>query len=118
VIGLLEAADAHHPRAVTELRARAIREDRLLLVASAYAEILVGPMRKGHADVVEGFVRDSRTEVVPIDAELARSAARLRARHRSLRLADALVLACAHHHEAELLTFDDRLRRIARERRA
>jgi len=118
LIGLLEEGDAHHARAMTELRVRAAREDRLLLVASAYAEILVGPMRKGHEAVVDGFIRDSRTEVVPIDAELARAAARLRARHRALRLADALVLACAHRHEAELLTFDDRLRRIARERRA
>lgn len=118
LIGLLGAGDAHHSRAITELRARAAREDRLLLVASAYAEVLVGPMRRGHEGIVDGFVRDSRTEVVPVDAELARSAARLRARHRSLRLPDALVLACARRHEAELLTFDDRLRRIARECRA
>ncbi len=89
-----------------------------MLVASAYAEILVGPMSKGREAVVDGFVRDSRTEVVPIDAELARTAAQLRARHRSLRLADALVLACAQRNEAELLTFDHRLRRIAREGRA
>ncbi|CAN5173513.1 hypothetical protein BH20ACT20_BH20ACT20_04780 [soil metagenome] len=118
LIGLLGAGDAHHSRAITELRARAAREDRLLLVASAYAEVLVGPMRRGHEGIVDGFVRDSRTEVVPVDAELARSAGWVRARHRSLRLPDALVLACAHRHEAELLTFDDRLRRIARECRA
>ena len=117
LIGLLEAGDAHHDRAVTELSARAAREDRLLLVASAYAEVLIGPMRKGHEAVVEGFVRESQTWVVPIDPNLARSAARLRARHRSLRLGDAFVLACAQLHEAEVLTFDDRLRRISREHR-
>lgn len=117
LIGLLQATDAHHAEAVTELRTRAEREDRFLLVASAYAEVLVGPAAGGHDAVVDGFVRDSQATVVAIDADLARCAARLRARHRSLRLGDAFVLACAQLHDAELLTFDDRLRRVAREQK-
>lgn len=117
VIGLLEAGDAHHARAVHELRRSGERQDRLLLAASAYEEALVGPMKQGCEAIVDGFIRDSRTEVVAIGAEIARCAARLRAKHRSLRLGDALVLACAELHGAELLTFDERLVRIARESR-
>lgn len=118
VIGLLEAGDAHHARAVRELRRSGERQDRLLLAASAYAEALVGPTKQGCEAIVDGFIRDSRTEVVAIDREIARCAARLRAKHRSLRLGDALVLACAELSGAELLTFDERLRRIARESRS
>ncbi len=114
VIGLLDSADVHHHRAVAELDRRAEDHAHLLLAASAYAEVLVQPLRDGRGDVVERFVQRSRLEVVPIDRATARAAAALRARHRALRLADALVLATARALDAELLTFDERLRRIAR----
>ncbi len=67
---------------------------------------------------MEGFVEDSGTEIVAIDATLARRAAGLRADHRGLRLGDALVLATAIERQAELLTFDERLRRIAGQARS
>jgi predicted nucleic acid-binding protein len=51
--------------------------------------------------------------VVAIDRPLARRAAQLRGRHRSLRLPDALSLATALASGAELVTPDHRLRRIA-----
>ena len=114
MIGLLDAADAHHTRAVAELK-RAGSSDRLLLAASAYAEALVKPLRDGYGELVDRFVERSLVEVVPIDRATAKAAASLRARHRVLRLGDALVLASARAHAAELLTFDDRLRRISRE---
>ncbi|MDQ3587233.1 MAG: PIN domain-containing protein [Actinomycetota bacterium] len=114
---MLDSADAHHERAVAELGRRADEEGDLLLAASAYAEALVKPLRDGTGDVVERFVERALVEVVPISRATARRAAELRARHRVLRLGDALVLASAQAHDAELLTFDDRLRRIARESR-
>jgi len=115
VIGLLDSADAHHERAVAELDRRAEEDVELLLAASAYAEALVKPLRDGTGDVVERFIERGLVEVVPITRATARAAAELRARHRALRLGDALVLATARANDAELLTFDDGLRRIARE---
>jgi hypothetical protein len=51
--------------------------------------------------------------VIDVDRALARRAAWLRARHRSLRLGDALSPATALSREGQPLTFDERLRRIA-----
>lgn len=95
------------------MQERARRRDDFVMVMSAYHEVLVGPMRRGHEETVEGFIEDTGTELVPIDRSLAKRAARLRADHRSLRLGDALVLAVAVERGAELLTFDDRLSRLA-----
>ncbi len=72
--------------------------DRLVVPASAYAEALVGPSRRGGEDVatLDAFL-DAMTAIVePATREVARRAAALRATHgRGLRLRDALVLATA-----------------------
>ncbi len=97
VIGFLDADDAHHP-AARELLVRAADEgDHLALAASALAECLVGPARHGDGavDVVRTLIERLPAEVVHLDTETATAAARLRARHRSLRLPDALVIATA-----------------------
>lgn len=114
VIALLDGADAHHERAVAELSRREGDPPDLLIAATAYTETLIRPLRDGYGDTVERFLERGPVEVVPIDRSVARAAARLRADHASLRLGDALVLATAHAREAELLTFDERLGRIAR----
>jgi len=70
-----------------------------VIPASAYAEILVQPARRGPSEVkaVDGIVDSMPSAVVPIDRVIAASAARFRAQHgRALRLPDALVLAVAH----------------------
>lgn len=113
VIGLIDPGDAHHVRAVAELRAAAARGDDLVMASSAYAEAIVEPLRVEQGDLVDGFVDASRIAIIPIDRKIAREAAALRANHRSLRLGDTLVLAVARERSAELLTFDARLRRIS-----
>ena len=80
--------------------------------ASTYSEALVRPIRRGVGDTVEEFIDRGGIEVIALDRPTARRAAELRARHRSLRLPDALTLATALEHEAELLTFDRKLRRL------
>lgn len=115
VIGFLGGTDAHHARAVEAIRRLGTDRARLQIAASAYAEVLVGPVRDGREAVVEEFLRQARIEVTPIDRPVARVAAELRARHAFLRLGDALVLASARAHAASLLTFDERLERIASE---
>jgi PIN domain nuclease of toxin-antitoxin system len=76
---------------------------------------LVGASRLGAEAIrtTEAFV-DSVVDVVyPIDRDVARVAAALRARHRSLRLPDALVLAVGRVSRASsILTADARWNRI------
>ena len=110
VIGVLDATDAHHDRAREALRAALDRGDALALPASAYAECLVAPFRRGARSVtaVDAFLADLAIDVEPVTRQLAKRAAQLRARHgRALRLADALVLATALHLKADrVLTTD------------
>lgn len=98
MIALLERLDAHHHPAIAAVEAARAQGDRFALPASAYAEILVKPARRGQSEVaaVDGIVDTMPSAVVPIDRAIAASAARLRALHgRTLRLPDALVLATA-----------------------
>ncbi len=109
VIGFLEPTDALHERAVEALRPWLEPEHRRLMVTSAYAESLVHPIAAGTDQLVDDFLERSLIELVVIDRGLARAAAGLQARWRGLQLGDALVLATAVEHAAELLTFDDGL---------
>lgn len=117
VIGFLEPRDALHDDAVRSLRPWLAREHRRIICASAYSETLVRPIAGGSDVLVDEFVDLGLVDVAPVDRRIARTAAELRAHHRTLRLPDALTLAVALEHEAELLTFDRRLRRIARDER-
>jgi predicted nucleic acid-binding protein len=114
VIAFLDAGDDQHERAVEELRPRLAAGDAVLVGASVYAEVMVRPVESGTDAKVDEFVDAIGATVVPVDRTLARRAAELRARHHSLRLPDALSLATALVSDADLLTLDQRLRRIAR----
>jgi predicted nucleic acid-binding protein len=119
LIAFLDPGDDQHERAVKELRAKLAAGERLLVGASVYAEVMVRPLERGTDAKVDEFLAAARVAVIDVDRALARRAAQLRAQHRSLRLGDALSLATALSREAQLLTFDERLRRIAtREARA
>jgi predicted nucleic acid-binding protein len=110
VIAVLDATDAHHSAARAALREALDRGDDLVLPASAYAECLVGPLRRGPeaAGTVDGFIEALPARVEPITRSIARAASALRAQHgRALRFPDALVLATALELRAHrLLTTD------------
>lgn len=110
LIGFLDANDAHHGAAHAALEDARSRNDRLVLPASAFAEILVGPSRAGAAAIaaVHALVDRLPIDIEPLDAEIAAGAAALRARHPSLKLPDALVIATAHHLGADHLVTTDR----------
>jgi len=110
IIGFLDDTDAHHDAAYAALSKAHDRNDRLVLPASAYAEVLVGPSRRGADAVaaVEGLVARVPIGIEPLGADIARTAAELRARHRSLKLPDALIIATASHLDAEHLVTTDR----------
>jgi PIN domain nuclease of toxin-antitoxin system len=116
VIAFLDANDSHHERAIDVLAA--LTADRIL-PASAYAEVLVDPWRRGVEAVgaVRRFVSDLGIRIEPLTADVAERAARLRARHRSLRLPDALVLATADVLDADVLTCDRTWARLTRRAR-
>jgi predicted nucleic acid-binding protein len=91
VIAHLDPADAHHEAATAALRERA--EDDLVLPASAYAEALVDPARKGRLDTAREHIEALLLRIAPLDRDMAERAALLRAGDAALRLPDALVLA-------------------------
>ena len=84
--------------------------DRLSIAASALAEGLVGPARRSPKAVELVRTASGRlpTSVVPLDEDLATRAAVLRARHRTLKLPDALVIATADTTGADRLITTDR----------
>ncbi len=117
MIGLLDVLDGHHDPALEALGSAATRGDRVAMSASALAELLVVPARTGRGrphdqvlvDAVLGFCRDYPVEIVAVGVEIATQAARLRATHGpGLRLPDALVIATALVHDADVLVTTDR----------
>jgi predicted nucleic acid-binding protein len=104
VIAFLDAGDEQHERAVDLLRPLLGGGTEIAIGASVYAEVMVRPLASGSGGRVDEFVDAIGATVLAIDRELARRAAGLRARHRTLRLADALSLATAITAGAELLT--------------
>jgi predicted nucleic acid-binding protein len=112
LIAHLDPSDHLHTAAVPALKARAA--DDLVLPASAYAEVLVDPARKRRLGSVRSQIQALLISVEPIGEAIAERAAYLRARHRALRLPDALVIAVGEELGAEaILTGDRRWRRIS-----
>ncbi len=104
IIAFLDPREATHARAVRALTSA----DERRIPASVLAAVLVHPQREGPAAVehVERALAAMSTGTEPLTAEIARSAASLRARHRKLRLGDALVIATADVLGVDVLTAD------------
>jgi len=112
LIGLLDRADAHHERSVADVE-RADQEGRSLIVAaSAYSEV-VAFARAGRIAEARDAIAAMGITVAPLTARAAEQAAALRAQHASLRLPDAMVLACARMLGGDLLTYDESGRPVA-----
>ena len=109
VIGFIEARDPCH--AVSRqaiLDARQNGADFLLPI-SVLSEVLVGAYRMGTAEERHRGIVRVFGDAHPLEEEAALKAAELRARHRSLRLPDALVVATGVVEQATVLTCDKRL---------
>jgi predicted nucleic acid-binding protein len=109
LIGFLDGADAHHPSARSVVADALDKADRLAMAASAIAECLVAPARKGDTaiNLVHDLCQRLPLEIVVLDLDIATAAARLRARHASMRLPDALVVATAAVSAADRLVTTD-----------
>lgn len=110
VIASFESENVHHERAAAAVGATIERGDAMFLPASAYAELMVRPAAGGDSLLAraDGAIDELGIIVVPADRDIARQAAQLRAKHRSLRLPDALVIATAITLDAEHLLTTDR----------
>jgi predicted nucleic acid-binding protein len=110
LIGYLDKNDGHHRAAYGALGEALARNDEVALPASAYAEALVGPSRSGSAALtaVRRLIERLPIVIAALDEEIAAAAADIRARHRSLKLPDALVIATAIVLDADLLVTTDR----------
>lgn len=110
ILALLDPEDALHAAATGAVRRHRSRRATFALPASVLAELLVGAARRS-----EDELQTRRQQViaafgppVPLDEAVAVTAARIRARHRTLRLPDALVLATAEVAQAETVLAGDR----------
>jgi len=109
VVGFLDRQDALHEAADAAVR-ELVRGQRLLASAVTYAEVLTGA-RLGHhsEDDVAGFFAGLLSGVLPVDVAVADKAAHLRARAKSLRMPDALILATAEiDPDVDLIVTGDR----------
>ena len=109
IIGFLDVDDAHHPATRQKLSEAVDGNHQLAIAASALAECLVAPARRGEPEIEVALALMSRLPItiVELDAAIAAQAARLRAGHRSLRLPDALVIATAEMSGADQLVTTD-----------
>ena len=106
VIALLDPKDALHAVALRASIAHA--GDDLRLPASALAETLAVPARARRMEEVRAKIQLLDLGVIPIDEDIAVEAARLRGRHRSLRLPGALVIAAGEILDADSILTGDR----------
>ena len=110
IIGFLDGDDAHHETSRAALSSATEQGDHLCIAASALAECLVGPARHSAnaVEVVRAAIHRLPVTVVNLDEELATQAAMLCARHQTLKLPDALVIATTATSGADQLITTDR----------
>lgn len=113
LIAHLNAHDPCHGRA--EMLLQKAAEYPMAASSITLAEVLVGPVRAGKADVADEALRVLEVEEIPVRAGTAARLARLRA-STGLKLPDCCVLLAAEDVRAmAVLTFDDRLAKQAEE---
>jgi predicted nucleic acid-binding protein len=110
LISFLDPDDGLHDRSLRALKAPDIVDGEWVIPTTVYAELLVGAIRAGESAVavIEQFVEEGADRVEPMTLPIARLAARIRADHARLGLADAFVLATAEVVEADLVLTSDR----------
>lgn len=110
LLGFLDPDDAHHAAALRAVTAAITAGDTIVLSAVALAEVLVGAARQGPEvrAAAEQRLLESVDRLQPVDRDVAVHAAEIRARHRAVRLPDALILATGLALEGRVLTADKR----------
>lgn len=110
LIAALDRADAHHAAAAAAFERYAAEEVELLLCTVNYAEALVRPAVEERAmRAAVGAIASLGIRLIAPDGAHARAAARHR--NRGISLADGFALATADRADAEVASFDRRVRR-------
>jgi predicted nucleic acid-binding protein len=108
IIYFLEDHPTFAPRFAALFEAEANGELEIVISATTVAEVLAGPFKAGNEALASRCLRAlSIWSIVPVDAEVATLAARLRIAH-ALRLPDALQAATALHSGSIALVTHDR----------
>jgi len=118
LIAFLDATDELHERSRTALQASDIVDSEWVLPTTVCAELMVGAYRAGRrvADTLDSFIDEGVDRVEPVTLPIARRAARIRAEHTRLSLADAFVIATGEVLEADVVLTADAVWRRASER--
>lgn len=111
LIALTMSSDTHHGEAVSMLSWAG--DDELLISALTYAEVLVAPARRGMAKEFEQDIRHLGLAVAPVDPASAARFAEIRAKT-TLSMPDCVALELAISKEANFLTFDEKLQKVAK----
>lgn len=113
LIGALDGADPHHPRARATFEAWYAQDARTLMSVVNLSEVLVAPAAERdrlraarEAIAALGIIAHSPTEAIAVEAS------RLRGRH-PISLADAYLLATARHTRSSAASFDGKVVRAA-----
>jgi predicted nucleic acid-binding protein len=111
LIATLDADDAHHRGARAALAEAWTEREAIVVPAVAYAESMVRPLAAGGEALARAEAFFATQVVEPLTRPAARIAGALRARHRGLRMPDALILATAIELDADaVVTADGRWR--------
>jgi predicted nucleic acid-binding protein len=115
VLALFDPNDQHHAAAAETVRGFHRSQALLRIPTSVVSEVLVGAARQGNDAVFHRLAQMQAAfgEFCTLSVEIAVAAALLRARHGSVRLPDAIVLATGQVIGADVvLTADKRWRSI------
>jgi predicted nucleic acid-binding protein len=113
LIAHLDNNDAHHEAAHSLLSELAGQPKQINVLT--LAEVLVAPARAGRRRAAQEILERLHIGIAALPADSAGNLAELRAAS-GLKMPDCCTLLTAEHSAADLATFDDRLRRVARER--
>lgn len=110
VIGIFDPKDAQHRHVLAALEREHALGHRFVIPAVVLSEVLVGEARRNHGMVDERRALINRMfgSARTIDEEIAVAAAQLRAKHKTLRTPDALVIATGLVDEAEVILTGDK----------
>ncbi len=107
VVGFLDRDDSFHAAADRLVRQLAGHQ-RIIVSVITYAELLTGAAR-GHHDsfAVRGFFVELVDQIHDVNRLVAERAASLRKAKPSLKMPDALILATAYLHDADIVVTAD-----------
>ena len=110
LIAYLDPNDDLHVRSRAALSAPDVIDSEWIVPTTVCAEMLVGAYRTSRraAELVDRFLDEGVDRIEPATLEIARSAARIRAKHARLTLADAFVLATGDVVDADIVLTADR----------